>query len=103
MANRSAPTASVAPASKSKAASKASPQAQPAADPAAPKTPRARKPATRKSAPATAFPYDERYHLVSEAAYFRAERRGFRPGNELDDWLEAEAEVAALLQAPGWH
>lgn len=27
---------------------------------------------------------------IAEAAYFRAEKRGFAPGNELDDWLEAE-------------
>lgn len=30
---------------------------------------------------------------IAEAAYFRAEQRGFVPGNELDDWLDAEAEV----------
>jgi hypothetical protein len=29
---------------------------------------------------------------IAEAAYFRAERRGFVPGKELDDWLEAEKE-----------
>jgi hypothetical protein len=26
-------------------------------------------------------------------AYFRAERRGFAPGYEVEDWLAAEAEV----------
>ena len=31
--------------------------------------------------------------MVSEAAYYRAERRGFAEGYELDDWLEAEAEI----------
>jgi hypothetical protein len=31
------------------------------------------------------------------AAYFRAERRGFAPGYEIEDWLAAEAEVAAKL------
>jgi hypothetical protein len=30
---------------------------------------------------------------IAEAAYWRAERRGFAPGNELDDWLSAEKEV----------
>lgn len=34
----------------------------------------------------------ERHHGVAEAAYFRAEHRGFLPGNELQDWLDAEAE-----------
>lgn len=41
-------------------------------------------------APATAT----RQSLIAEAAYYRAERRGFAPGHELDDWLEAEAELA---------
>lgn len=30
---------------------------------------------------------------IAEAAYFKAERRGFAPGRELDDWLEAEREA----------
>lgn len=33
---------------------------------------------------------------VATAAYFLAEKRGFEPGHELDDWLAAEAEVAGL-------
>jgi hypothetical protein len=36
-----------------------------------------------------------RRRRIEEAAYFRAERRGFAPGFELVDWLEAEAEVDA--------
>jgi len=38
----------------------------------------------------------ERDDRVRMAAYFRAERRGFAPGYEWDDWLAAEAEVNAL-------
>lgn len=38
-----------------------------------------------------------RRNLIAQAAYFRAERRGFIPGNELDDWLAAEAEVAGTI------
>ena len=34
-----------------------------------------------------------RERQVAEAAYYRAERRGFEPGRELDDWLAAEAEI----------
>ncbi len=34
------------------------------------------------------------------AAFFRAERRGFAPGHEFEDWLAAEAEIAALVPAP---
>ncbi len=31
--------------------------------------------------------------MVAERAYARAEKRGFAPGNELEDWLEAEQEI----------
>jgi hypothetical protein len=30
---------------------------------------------------------------IEQAAYYRAEKRGFEPGHELDDWLCAEAAV----------
>lgn len=40
--------------------------------------------------------------MVAVAAYFRAEHRGFREGDPVADWLEAEAEIEHLLQArPG--
>ncbi len=39
----------------------------------------------------------DRYHSIAESAYLRAEHRGFLPGCELQDWLEAEAEVDKLL------
>jgi hypothetical protein len=39
----------------------------------------------------------ERQMLVARAAYFRAEKRGFAPGGELQDWVEAEAEVLRLI------
>ena len=42
---------------------------------------------------------EARHALIAEAAYLRAERRGFVPGHETDDWLEAEVEVDALLKA----
>jgi hypothetical protein len=35
----------------------------------------------------------ERRQRISEAAYYRAERRGFAPGYEERDWLEAESEM----------
>ena len=40
---------------------------------------------------------EARRALIAEAAYLRAERRGFSPGHETEDWLAAEAEVDALL------
>lgn len=36
---------------------------------------------------------DARQQLIAAEAYFLAERRGFTPGCELDDWLAAEAIV----------
>jgi hypothetical protein len=31
--------------------------------------------------------------MISEAAYYLAEQRGFGPGYELGDWLQAESQV----------
>jgi hypothetical protein len=42
---------------------------------------------------------EARRALIAESAYLRAERRGFAPGHEAEDWLAAEAEVDALLKA----
>jgi hypothetical protein len=36
---------------------------------------------------------DERRKRIAEAAYFRAQRRGFSAGHADEDWLAAEAEV----------
>jgi Protein of unknown function (DUF2934) len=40
---------------------------------------------------------EDRNACIAEGAYFIAKRRGFTPGHELDDWLEAENEVDARL------
>lgn len=57
-------------------------------------------PAPAQVQPATpAITADERQILIEQAAYFRAEKRGFAPGSELEDWFEAEAEV--LLRIGG--
>ncbi len=45
----------------------------------------------------TAITAGQRHALIAQAAYFRAERRGFRAGHELEDWLAAEAEVERQL------
>ena len=37
--------------------------------------------------------------MIAEGAYYCAEKRGFAPGGELQDWLEAEARMEALLRA----
>lgn len=36
---------------------------------------------------------ESREARIAEAAYWRAERRGFTPGGELEDWLSAEKEI----------
>ncbi len=57
------------------------------------------KSAAPREHPATAFaelsPVDAeiRNRMIAEAAYYRAEARGFATGYELEDWLEAEAEI----------
>ena len=67
---------------------------------------RAEKPASAGSDPnpvvqeasPPAISAEERYRLIAHHAYLRAEKRGFAPGNEVDDWLQAESEVDRLLR-----
>jgi hypothetical protein len=40
---------------------------------------------------------EEIRQLITQAAYYRARRRGFAPGHEFEDWIEAEAEVMTRL------
>jgi hypothetical protein len=40
---------------------------------------------------------EQRAALIAEAAYFRAQGRGFAPGHETEDWLAAESEVDERL------
>jgi hypothetical protein len=35
--------------------------------------------------------------MIAEAAYFKAEKRGFAPGMEMLDWLEAEREITEQM------
>lgn len=46
-------------------------------------------------------PPEDRLRFIAEAAYFKAEQRGFAGGGELGDWIEAEAEIEALLNSRG--
>jgi Protein of unknown function (DUF2934) len=39
---------------------------------------------------------EERHRMICDAAYFRAERRGFANGDPQQDWLEAEQEIEDL-------
>jgi len=83
----------------------------------APNKPAAKKKAPARRAPARKKPAaaaravtaprpisaEERMRLISEAAYYKAEARGFCGGNPEGDWLEAEAEIDAMLlqERPG--
>ena len=42
---------------------------------------------------------EEREQMVAVAAYYLAEHRGFCPGGEDDDWLLAERQIDAMLDA----
>lgn len=44
---------------------------------------------------------EARYRWIAHAAYLRAEKRGFAPGHEIDDWLAAEADFEAANRAAG--
>lgn len=44
---------------------------------------------------------EDRGVSIAMAAYRRAERRGFAPGHELEDWLAAEDEVDQRLAGEG--
>lgn len=59
------------------------------------------KPASFNNTARAEISADEVRKLISEAAYYRAKQRGFQPGHELDDWIQAEAEVTRRLNGPG--
>jgi hypothetical protein len=40
---------------------------------------------------------DERKEMISVAAYYRAQRRGFENGDPVSDWLAAESEIDQRL------
>lgn len=46
---------------------------------------------------------EERKRMIAEAAYYRAERRGFATGGEMDDWVQAETEIDRLIQSDASH
>lgn len=86
---------------------------------AGPRTPGSRPAAARNSAPVapdaptsdvaetrvpasgnarTELSPEDVYRLIQETAYFKAKARGFEPGGEVQDWIEAEAEVRRRLE-----
>lgn len=86
---------------KSKTATKSAAPA--ATKPAAEKRATIKKPgakAAKGNGQATLTP-EQRFQMICDAAYFRAERRGFVGGNTHEDWLAAEAEIDAMIM--GMH
>lgn len=43
----------------------------------------------------------EKLERIRAAAYFRYVDRGYEHGHDLEDWLEAEAEIGAEIIEPG--
>ncbi len=66
----------------------------PASKPAANKRETAR---SRRASMAPAVDSDALRAMIAQAAYFRAKKRGFAGGSELNDWLDAEREIARML------
>jgi hypothetical protein len=94
-----AATASRTPATPPQKTAAPTPTPKPAAASPATKPAPAKK-AAKASTPTTvpSVTPEARWQMISEAAYFLAEKRGFAGGNPCDDWIEAEAQVDALLK-----
>jgi hypothetical protein len=54
---------------------------------------------TRAKPGTQSTPAVDRRLLIEREAYLRAERRGFEPGHELEDWLAAEHSVGSVASA----
>lgn len=72
--------------------------AKPAAvrKPAAEKKPAAKTTTSQPSGKAMVISDEQRYRMVAEAAYYRAESNQFK-SDPLRDWIEAESDIASLL------
>jgi hypothetical protein len=55
-----------------------------------------RTPVERRPEPERGWDDEYRSEWIAENAYYRAERRGFLPGYEMEDWLAAECELEQL-------
>lgn len=91
---------------KKKTTRKKAPGARKTASKVTPKKAPARKAATKKKAVRKAAAIkggrkvltpEKRYRLIAEAAFLKAESRGFVGGDPVADWLAAEKEVEDLL------
>jgi hypothetical protein len=48
---------------------------------------------------AEALTPEQVYRMIQETAYFKAKARDFAPGHEVQDWIEAEAEVRRRMES----
>lgn len=71
-----------------------------------PSTPRPRRATSKRATgstaanPGTQISDEDRQRMIAEAAYYRAQARGFNGGDAIDDWLAAEREINRLLPSP---
>jgi hypothetical protein len=57
-------------------------------------------PQSSQPSPANLDPSAARRALIATAAYYRAEKRGFLPGHEQEDWLAVEREIDDVGSEP---
>ena len=93
VAGSKAPAAGKTPAKKKAAAGKKTATRKVAAKKAVRKT--ARAAGTGMSS--ISISPEDRWKMIAIAAYHKAEARGFAPGGEVQDWLEAEREIDILI------
>lgn len=73
-------------------------EARPSRKAAASKSADAAKPAANKAAgKSSGITPEQRYRMIEEAAYYRAEHRAFAGGDPIQDWVQAEAEIAQRI------
>ena len=53
---------------------------------------------SKKISQARTVSAEKRQSMIAEAAYYRAEQRGFQDGDSVADWLAAESEIAEKLK-----
>ena len=58
-----------------------------------------KRPATSLQEDSRPIPPAERDRMIAEAAYYRAQKRNFEAGYEVEDWLAAGQEIEALAEA----
>jgi len=51
---------------------------------------------TKESSEHKSLSAEERIKMISEAAYYRAEKRGFSPDKQTEDWLMSESKIDEL-------